>query len=753
MQGNAAAELSLRQSSIGSYRVTVSSEGAMDLYRGPVLLQSAIVSLTPGDWFSLRVQALGPSLIVWLNDVEIMQVQDDMRLPPGTVAVGGSFADDVGELQVDDLKLWLPQTPTVETATWTPTLSSTPTETAAPETPGLTLVFQDSFDEGDLSGWLVGEGWSLVASEDGQALSTASDSEAVEWIGDPLWNTAVQGQFLLEGGTARLSVRYSAVGSYSAEMDAIGQVTLYRGDAQIASGLANFGEAGQWHTLYLSTLDNELRVKVDDSEVIYVQDSAPLPPGTVAFSHGGEGTLLVDNVMIWSQGEGLLVSATAQPSPGATSTVESDIELTDFGKPVSQHLSSDLSSLYSSWGTSAFDTTVQSLVEGLEMRGGQIRVMLVMLDSASAEAAKPAIEALGGEVANQFKSWIDAWVPIQNLEQVAAIDGVSLVRTPIRLGPVPGDLPSTPPQDVGPEDMIPASQLVVTTTSNVPGRIGAQSSVYATSTVSATIDTITRNRCVITTAFTVGAAGKYDFEIWDDGAQLYHKLYSAKTGQRINANYTFNGASNSSANGYGVAVATQAGDILASEDPYTLPVDVHQFCSNGVISREVSVSGAQTWHDLGWIGSNVKVAVMDSFLGYTLAQQNGELPVNINVEGTLDLSSPHGTSVAEILFDMAPGADFTFASPNNAVEAASLIVTLAQQGNRVISSSLGYFNGEPGDGTGMLADAIATARSYGTLYVQAAGNQATYNWQGQFRDNNLNGFHDFASGDRNQSTE
>ncbi|MCA9913457.1 MAG: S8 family serine peptidase, partial [Anaerolineae bacterium] len=124
----------------------------------------------------------------------------------------------------------------------------------------------------------------------------------------------------------------------------------------------------------------------------------------------------------------------------------------------------------------------------------------------------------------------------------------------------------------------------------------------------------------------------------------------------------------------------------------------------------------------------------------------GELPPSITSYGTLDTSSPHGTSVAEIIFDMAPGVDLTFASPANAVQMASYIVALAQAGNKVISSSMGFYNAESGDGMGPIDDAIEIARSYGAVYVQAAGNQANYNWQGQYRDTNGNGFHEFASG-------
>jgi hypothetical protein len=166
-------------------------------------------------------------------------------------------------------------------------------------------------------------------------------------------------------------------------------------------------------------------------------------------------------------------------------------------------------------------------------------------------------------------------------------------------------------------------------------------------------------------------------------------------------------------------------------------------------TQGVAASNANAWHTAGFTGQGVNVAVLDSFKYYTTAQANGNLPSSISTHGSLSFSSEHGTAVAEIIYDMAPGINLTFASPSSATQMATYIVQLAQAGNQIISSSMGFYNGQPGDGTGPVSDAINTAQStYGTVYVQAAGNQANYHWDGAFDDTlDGDGFHEYGVGD------
>ena len=86
-----------------------------------------------------------------------------------------------------------------------------------------------------------------------------------------------------------------------------------------------------------------------------------------------------------------------------------------------------------------------------------------------------------------------------------------------------------------------------------------------------------------------------------------------------------------------------------------------------VESEGVHLTGADTYHNSGYTGLGVKVAVFDvGFIGLSSAISNDELPadvVKVDCTGTscvpatfLLKHKSHGTAVAEIIHDMAPGA-------------------------------------------------------------------------------------------------
>jgi hypothetical protein len=163
----------------------------------------------------------------------------------------------------------------------------------------------------------------------------------------------------------------------------------------------------------------------------------------------------------------------------------------------------------------------------------------------------------------------------------------------------------------------------------------------------------------------------------------------------------------------------------------------------------VARSNANAWHAAGLQGGGVSVAVIDSFQYYTEAQAVGELPSALGTTGTIDLSSDHGTAVAEIVYDMAPGAALTISSPSGSCTAmAGGISGLAQAGYDVISSSIGPLQCGAGDGNGAndpIAAAASDARARGSLFVQAAGNHSQRHWDGTFN-GDADAVHLFAPG-------
>jgi hypothetical protein len=183
-------------------------------------------------------------------------------------------------------------TPT-ETATLAPTDSLPDAPTALPTATlpllippegAMRLLVRDLLDSGDLSHWQFGEGWALVPNPDGGYALQTSSTSAAHLTKGVYYNAAAQMRFALNGGTAGLSLRVSAAGSYTAALDAGGALLLFRGDTLLASALTTAGSG--WHTLRLSVNNDILRVAVDEVEQIVAQDSAPLPPGEIEIAAG-----------------------------------------------------------------------------------------------------------------------------------------------------------------------------------------------------------------------------------------------------------------------------------------------------------------------------------------------------------------------------------------------------------------------------------------------------------------------------------
>ncbi|MBI5671454.1 MAG: type 4a pilus biogenesis protein PilO [Chloroflexi bacterium] len=166
--------------------------------------------------------------------------------------------------------------------------------------PPLNLIYSDTFDTGDLTAWKLGTGWQLVTVEDGKALEISNGVEPVVFAQTNLLDSAAQARFFLQGGSARLSIRQSVEGAYTAVLDSSGQVALYRSGVLVESANTAPSSINRWRTMRLSAVQGIVRVTVDEVERIAVQDDAKLPPGTVSFALIGIGSLRVDDVRIWT---------------------------------------------------------------------------------------------------------------------------------------------------------------------------------------------------------------------------------------------------------------------------------------------------------------------------------------------------------------------------------------------------------------------------------------------------------------------
>jgi hypothetical protein len=184
-----------------------------------------------------------------------------------------------------------------------------------------------------------------------------------------------------------------------------------------------------------------------------------------------------------------------------------------------------------------------------------------------------------------------------------------------------------------------------------------------------------------------------------------------------------------------------------------------RFFPQDTISQGVALTEADSFHNIGFEGAGVKVAVIDvGFKGLSEAQSNGDIPEDTQ---TYDFTGKgieteyyHGTACAEVIHDMAPEAELHLIKLGDEIESYELIDYCTKNAIDIISMSLGTFGSGPGDGTGTLDEAFDEARESGILCVASAGNYGSYSyegftfgshWEGTFYDSDEDLFHEFEN--------
>jgi len=180
-------------------------------------------------------------------------------------------------------------------------------------------------------------------------------------------------------------------------------------------------------------------------------------------------------------------------------------------------------------------------------------------------------------------------------------------------------------------------------------------------------------------------------------------------------------------------------------------------------SEGVNLTSASSYHSSGYTGSGVKVAVIDvGFDNLSSAISNGDLPNTIiKIDCTwascvsADFSSSsetieHGTAVAEIVYDMAPGANLYLIKVADTSDLWDAEEYAINHGIDVINHSLVVFNTNFYDGECYNSNPVCTANhayNHGILWVNAAGNEAKRHYEATFTDLDGNGWHNVSGGD------
>src|SRR3990167_8147360 len=169
-----------------------------------------------------------------------------------------------------------------------------------------------------------------------------------------------------------------------------------------------------------------------------------------------------------------------------------------------------------------------------------------------------------------------------------------------------------------------------------------------------------------------------------------------------------------------------------------------------VTSQGVALTGAGDRQAVGINGAGIKVGVIDlGFASLSNAQASGDLPTNLNIvdyTGTGTGGIDHGTNVAQIVYDMAPGAQMYLAKIGTDVQLQQAITDMVAAGVQVINHSVGWYGAAFYNGTGPICDAVNQAAANNALWVNAMGNDRFRHYMAVLTDTNNDKRHEFATG-------
>jgi len=182
-----------------------------------------------------------------------------------------------------------------------------------------------------------------------------------------------------------------------------------------------------------------------------------------------------------------------------------------------------------------------------------------------------------------------------------------------------------------------------------------------------------------------------------------------------------------------------------------------------VTSEGVGLTEADAYHNAGYTGSGVRVAVFDvGFAGLSSAIPD-ELPadvVKIDCTGASCVSSnfsaetePHGTAVAEIVYDMAPGATLYLIKVTDGMDLEDAKNFARNNGISIINMSLvvpntNFYDGECWSLNGFSNPVCTANDAYANniLWVNSAGNEAQRHYEALFSDPDNDGWHNVSVG-------
>jgi len=170
-----------------------------------------------------------------------------------------------------------------------------------------------------------------------------------------------------------------------------------------------------------------------------------------------------------------------------------------------------------------------------------------------------------------------------------------------------------------------------------------------------------------------------------------------------------------------------------------------------VTSEGVADIGADEVHADGETGAGVAVGIIDTGFDPDAPEIEDSVAAtrsfsSSGIGGSTHAAANHGTAVAELVEDVAPGVELYLVNVDDSIDFLDAVDWLESKDVDAITTSLGFY-GQPYDGTGNVARRADRAAENGTVWVNAAGNSARDHWEGRFTDADGDELHEFAGDD------
>ena len=189
-----------------------------------------------------------------------------------------------------------------------------------------------------------------------------------------------------------------------------------------------------------------------------------------------------------------------------------------------------------------------------------------------------------------------------------------------------------------------------------------------------------------------------------------------------------------------------------------------------VISQGVERIGADALQSHGLTGAGIRIAIVDLGFGPSWRSLLGkELPPLTQIDATMsfdhtsgkpdieglsnaDEPTGHGANVAQVVWDIAPGARYTFVNYHTQLELSQAVDWLVNGPDGkprvdIVVHSNSFLDG-PFDGTGVAAQAVDRAHDAGIFWANSAGNYARRHWEGVAGDADKDGWADIGPSGR-----